>query len=92
MHPDADIDMHIDLEPYDANLFNETVKIFKEQIPGTDISCTSKNIIRGGRMAKLITSQKYPDKRAQWKFIYSRNEQERSELDSILSEKQKQKK
>jgi len=92
MHPDADIDIHLDLDPYDDNLFNKIVKIFIEQMSGTDLNFTSKNIIKGGRMARLITNQKYPDIPSQWKFIYSRNDQEKSELDLILLERQKQNK
>lgn len=89
MYPDADIDLHIDMEPYDDNVFKKITDIMKEQLSGIDLSFTSKNIIEGGRMARLITSQKYPDKPAEWKFLYSRSEEEKLELDKILSEKQK---
>lgn len=87
MHPRADLDMHIDLEPYDDDLFKKIKEIIHEQISNIDLDFTSKNIKEGGRTAKLLTAQKYPDKPVKWKFLYSRNEKEESELNDILSEK-----
>lgn len=89
MHPKADIDIHIDLEPYDDNLFRKIKDIMHEQISSIDLDFTSKNIKRGGRTAKLLATQKYPDQPVIWKFLYSRNKQEESELNTILSERQK---
>lgn len=85
----SDIDIHVDLEPYDYEVFKKIIEILQEQCADIDFSFSSKNIIEGGRMAKLITAQKNPDKPAAWKFVYCRSEKEKFELDRILSEKQK---
>lgn len=88
----SDLDIHVDLEPYDQEAFNKIVEILQGQFVDIDFSFSSKNIVEGGRMAKLITAQKNPDKSAAWKFIYCRSEEEKSELDRILSGKQINKK
>jgi len=87
----SDLDLHIDIEPYDHEVFKKLVEILQTQFTDLDFSFSSKNIIEGGSMAKLLTAQKNPDKPAAWKFIYCRSEEEKTALDNILSEKQKQK-
>ena len=54
----SDLDIHIDLEPYDHEVFKEIVEILQTQFADIDFSFSSKNIIEGGRMAKLITAKK----------------------------------
>lgn len=88
-HPDADIDIHIDLEPYDDDLFRKIKNIISEEIPNIDLDFTSKNIKGGSRTIKLLTTQKDPDRPVKWKFLYSRSDQEKSELNNLLSEKHK---
>ncbi len=86
----SDLDLHIDIEPYDHEVFKKIVDILQAQFTDLDFSFSSKNIIESGSMAKLITAQKNPDKPATWKFIFCRSEKEKTALDNILSEKQKQ--
>ena len=86
----SDLDLHIDIEPYDHEVFKKIVDILQEQFTDIGFSFSSKSIIENGRMAKLITAQKDLDKPAVWKFIYYRNEEEKTELDNILRERQKQ--
>lgn len=87
----SDIDIHVDMEPYDLDIFKKIIDILKDKFTDIEFSFSSKNIIKGGRMAKLITSQKYPKQLPKWKFLYSRSEQEKLELNKILSETRKQK-
>ena len=86
----SDLDIHIDIEPYDYDIFRKIVSILQSQFSDIDFSFSSKNIIENGSMAKLITAQKKPDKPAEWKFVYCRSEEEKIELNRILSEKQNQ--
>jgi len=86
----SDLDLHIDIEPYDCEVFNKIVKILQTQFTDLDFSFSSKNIIKSGRMVKLLTAQKNPGKPAMWKFIYCRSEKEKIDLDRILFEEQKQ--
>jgi len=86
----SDIDLHIDLDPYDDEAFKKIMRILQAQFAGLDVGFSANKIIEGGRMAKLITAQRNPDKSAAWEFIYCRSKEEEMELNRILLEKQKQ--
>src|SRR3989344_3682960 len=85
---DSDIDIHIDLDPYDTELFKKIIDDLREQFPYTEFSVSSKNITGGGRMGRLITAQKNPNTPASWKFLYSRSDTEHQELNAILIKEQ----
>jgi len=89
---DSDIDVHVDLDPYDNELFKKIIDGLSEQFPDTGFSVSSKNIVDGGRVGRLITSQKSPNTPASWKFLYSRSDTEQQELDAILTKEQSKRK
>lgn len=85
----SDFDIHIDLEPYDHNLFKKIVSLLQNKLPDNDFSFSSQNLIKEGRIGKLITAQKNPNKPAAWNFLFSRDETAKLELDEILATTQK---
>jgi len=80
----SDIDIHIDIDPYDSSIFHKILSIVEKFIKEISMSVSSKNIIDHGSMAKLLVGQKYADKEPVWKFAYSRSAKEEKELDGIL--------
>ena len=83
----SDIDIHIDLDPYDYGVFKKIVKILQTKFAGMDFSFSANKISEGGRIAKLMTLARN-DKPATWKFVYCRSDEEQALLNRILLEAQ----
>ncbi len=86
MHRLADVDIYVSFEMTDNELFKKIEECLGDSLPELECQFANLALIPGGRQARFITHQKYPDRPSAWRFIYSRSPQEEAEMSIILTE------